>query len=69
MVPRKKTYNLLVHQRAGAGSRAFLEGAGAGTAKKNYRMPELVNLFEGSRIRELVKKGTGSSTLDRIYDF
>ena len=47
-----KTYNLLVHQRAVAGSWgfgsqrreprswAFLEGAGARAAKKNYREPE-----------------------------
>ena len=34
----KKTYNLLMHQRAEAGSRAFFEGAGAN--KKNYREPE-----------------------------
>ena len=42
MVPRKKTYNLLVHQRAGAKG-CFLEEAGA--AKKNYRVPEPFNLF------------------------
>ena len=35
MVPRKKTYNLLVHQRAG--SRDFLEGAGARAGKQIFK--------------------------------